>query len=113
MRQDPRYVFYRQDKSKKFDLKNEDVLHCLEQLNLLEHLELLQVSRSNKSVEIRFDTEHAAQDFLTCEIAIRGSKVAFRCNAFRRLRVSVHEVHPQCLRYGTRIRNADLFWWCH
>ena len=94
MRQDPRYVFYRQDKSKKFDIKNEDVFHCLEQLNLLEHLELLQVSRPNKSVETRFDTEHAAQDFLTCDITIRGSKVAFRCNAFRRLRVSIHGVHP-------------------
>ena len=32
MRQDPRYVFYRQDKSKKFDIKNEDVLHALEQI---------------------------------------------------------------------------------
>ena len=32
MSQDPRYVFYRQDKSKKFDIKNEDVLHALEQI---------------------------------------------------------------------------------
>ena len=94
MRQDPRYVFYQQDKPKKFDIKNEDVFHCLEQLNLLEHLELLQVSRPNKSVETRLDTEHAAQDFLTYDITIRGSKVAFRCNAFRRLRVSIHGVHP-------------------
>ena len=93
-RKDPRYVFYRQDKSKKFDVKNEDVLHCLEQLNLLEHLELLQVSRSNKSVEIRFDSEKAAQEFLCYDITIRGSTVIFRCNAFRRLRVSIHGVHP-------------------
>ena len=93
-RKDPRYVFYRQDKSKKFDVKNEDVLHCLEQLNLLEHLQLLQVSRSNKSVEMRFDTENAAQEFLSYDITIRGSKVVFRCNAFRRLRVSIHRVHP-------------------
>ena len=94
MRQDPRYVFYRQDKSKKFDIKNEDVLQALEQIQLLENLELLQVSRSNKSVEIRFDSEKAAQDFLTYDITIRGSKVVFRCNAFRRLRVSIHGVHP-------------------
>ena len=94
MSQDPRYVFYRQDKSKKFDIKNEDVLHALEQIQLLENLELLQVSRSNKSVEIRFDSEKAAQDCLTYDITIRGSKVVFRCNAFRRLRVSIHGVHP-------------------
>ena len=94
MRQDPRYVSYRQDKSKKFDIKNEDVLHALEQIQLLENLELLQVSRSNKSVEIRFDSEKAAQDCLTYDITIRGSKVVFRCNAFRLLRVSIHGVHP-------------------
>ena len=37
MRQDPRYVSYRQDKSKKFDIKNEDVLHALEQVELLNY----------------------------------------------------------------------------
>ena len=91
MRQDPRYVFYRQDKSKKFDLKN--VLHCLEKINLLQNLELLQVLWSNKSVEIRSDSEQAAQEFLTYDITIRGTKVVFRCNAFRRLRVSIYGVH--------------------
>ena len=40
MRKDPRYSFYGKDKTKKFDIKNEDVLHCLEQLNLLQHIEL-------------------------------------------------------------------------
>lgn len=93
MRQDPRYVFYRQDKSKKFDLKNEDVLHCLEKINLLQNLELLQVLWSNKSVEIRSDSEQVAQDFLTYDITIRETKVVFRYNAFRRLRVSIYEVH--------------------
>ena len=94
MRKDPRYIFYRQDKSKKFHMfKN--VLHCLEQLNLLQHIELLQVSRSNKSIEIRFESKQAAQDFLTYDITIRGSKVAFRCNAFRQLRVSIYGVHPK------------------
>ena len=87
-------MFYPQDKSKKIIIKIEDILNCLEQLNLLEHLELLQVSCSNKSVEVRFNTEHAAQDFLTYNITIWGSKVAFRCNAFRRLRVSIYGVHP-------------------
>ena len=40
MRKDLRYIFDRQGKSKKCDIKNEDVLHCLEQLNLLQHIEL-------------------------------------------------------------------------
>ena len=72
-----------------------NVLHCLEQLNLLQHIELLQVSRSNKPIEIRFKSKQAAQGFLTYDITIRGSKVAFRCNAFRRLRVSIYGVHPK------------------
>lgn len=49
--------------SKKFDIKNEDVLSSMEKVQLLEHLELLQVSRSNKSIEVRFDSERAAQQF--------------------------------------------------
>ena len=53
------------------------------------------MSRSNKFIEIRFESEQAAQDFLTYDITIRGSKVAFRCNAFRRLRVSIHGVQPK------------------
>ena len=82
------------DKSKKFEIKNQDVLHTLEQIHLLENLELLQVWQSNKSVEIRFDSGQATQEFPTCDITIWGSKVVFRCNAFRRLRVSIHGVHP-------------------
>ena len=50
--------------------------------------------RSNKSVEIRFDMEHAAQEFMAYDITIRGSKVVLMCNAFRRLRVSIHGVNP-------------------
>lgn len=49
--------------SKKFDIKNEDVLSSMEKVQLLEHLELLQVSRSNKSIEVRFDSERGAQQF--------------------------------------------------
>ena len=82
------------DRLKKFNVKNQDVLHALEQIHLLESLELLQVRQSNKSVEIRFDSEQASQEFPTYDITIRGSKVVFRCNVFRRLRVSIHGVHP-------------------
>ena len=38
--------------------------------------------------------EHAAQEFMAYDITIRGSKVVLMCNAFRRLRVSIHGVHP-------------------
>ena len=82
------------DRLKKFNVKNQDVLHALEQIHLLESLELLQVRQSNKSVEIRFDSEQASQEFPTYDITIRGSKVVFRCNVFRWLRVSIHGVHP-------------------
>ena len=94
MRKDPRYTFYRHPKKEKFDLKHEDILRAIEEANLLEDLELLQVSRSNKSIEVRFNTETAAQHFVDGEIHINGSSYAFRRNAQRRLRVSIHGVHP-------------------
>ena len=94
MRKDPRYVFYRHGKSQKFDVKNEDVLQAIEELGVLENLELLQVSRTNKSIEIKFDSEQTAQNFVDCEVKISGSSFPFRRNAQRRLRVSIHGVHP-------------------
>ena len=94
MRKDPRYTFYRHPKKEKFDITNEDVLHVIEEADLLEHLELLQVSRSNKSIEVRFDSERAAQQFVGCEFSLNGNRFAFRSNAQRRLRVSIHGVHP-------------------
>ena len=75
-------------------MKHEDILRAIEEANLLEDLELLQVSRSNKSIEVRFNTETAAQHFVDGEIHINGSSYAFRRNAQRRLRVSIHGVHP-------------------
>ena len=44
MWQDPRYVFYRYRKNEKFDVKNKDVLYEFKEFQLLEHLELLQIS---------------------------------------------------------------------
>ena len=61
---------------------------------LLQNLELLQVSRSNKSTEIRFDSEQTAQHFVECEVKISGSTFLFRINVQRRLRVCIHGVHP-------------------
>ena len=97
MRKDPRYTFYRHPKKEKFDEKHEDILRAIEEANLLEHLELLQVSRSNKSIEIRFNSEKAAQHFVDGEILLNGSSFAFQRNAQRRLRVSIHGVHPNVL----------------
>ena len=94
MGKDPRYVFYWHGKSQKFDVKNEDVLQAIEEHGVLENLELLQVSRSNKSIEIRFNSEQTAQHFVDCEVKISGSSFRFRRNAQRRLRVSIHGVHP-------------------
>ena len=94
MRKDPRYTFYRYPKNQKFDVTNEDVLHINEEANLLEDLELLQVSRSNKSIEVRFNSEKTAQHFVDCEIRLNSNSFAFRSNAQRRLRVSIHGVHP-------------------
>ena len=94
MRKDPRNTFYRHPKNEKFDVTNEDVLHVIEDAELLEHLELLQVSRSNKSIEVRFDSERVVQHFVGCEFSLNGNSFAFRSNAQRRLRVSIHGVHP-------------------
>ena len=52
------------------------------------------MSRSNKSIEVRFDSEKVAQHFVDCEISLNGNNFAFRSNAQRRLRVSIHGVHP-------------------
>ena len=66
----------------------------IEEAKLLEHLELLQISRPNKSIEVRFDSEKTAQQFVDCEICMNGDSFAFRSNAQRRFRVSIHGVHP-------------------
>ena len=101
MQKDPRYTLYRNPKNQKFYVKNGDVLQTIEEANLLEHLELLQVSRSNKSTEVRFGSEKAAQQFVDGEISLNGSSFTFRSNAQRRLMVSIHGVYP-------RISNAAL-----
>ena len=81
-------------KLQKLNVKNEDALQAIEEYGVPENLELLQVSRSNKSIEIRFDSEQTAQHFVDCDVKISGSSFPFRRNAQRRLRVSIHGVHP-------------------
>ena len=77
MRKDSGFVFYRHEKSKKFDIKKEDVLQAIEEQDLLEHLELLPVSRSNKLIEVRFDSEEAVQNFVDCDIPLNANSFGF------------------------------------
>ena len=95
MRKDPRYTFYGHPKHERFNITNEDVLHVIEEAELLEHLELLQVSRSSKSIEVRFDSERAEQHFVGWDFSLKGDRFTFWANAQRRLRVSIHCVHPK------------------
>ena len=95
MRKDPWYTFYGHPKHERFDITNEDVLHVIEEAELLEHLELSQVSRSSKSIEVRFDSERAEQHFVGWDFSLKGDRFTFRANAQRRLRVSIHCVHPK------------------
>ena len=103
MRKDPRYALYRYLKSKR---ENEDVLKVIEEEHLLKHLGLLQVSKSNKSIEVKFDSEQAAQYFVDCDIWLNSNSWAFWRNAQRQLRVSIHGEHPNI---------PDALWntsWC-
>ena len=64
-RQDPRYVYAKFHKSyKNFDFTHEEVLQILEEANLLKYLQLLQISKPNKSIDILFRTEDAAEFFI-------------------------------------------------
>ena len=53
-------TFNQHPKNEKVDAKNEDVHYAIEECQLLEHLELLQVSRSSRSIEVRFYSKRAA-----------------------------------------------------
>ena len=52
------------------------------------------MSRSNKSIQVTFDSEKAAQHFADCKISLNGNNFAFRGNPQRLLKVSIHDVHP-------------------
>ena len=61
---DPRYCFYRHLANKTFDIKNEDVVQAIENVQLLDQLELLQISRLNKSIEVKFESEREQRNIL-------------------------------------------------
>ena len=93
---DPRYVFCKFKKEyKNFDFTNEEILECVEELNLLKYLQLLQISKPNKSIDIIFRTEDAADFFINQHIEIRGKPLPFIRKAKRILKVVIKGVHPE------------------
>ena len=77
-RQDPRYVYAKFFKQyKDFDYTNEDFLNIIEELDLLQQLQILQISNPNKSIDVFFRTEDAADMFVKHHISIRGKPIPF------------------------------------
>ena len=94
-KRDPRYVYAKFDKTYKgFDFTHEEILQTLEEVNLLQYLQLLQISKPNKSIDIRFRTEDAAEFFIQKHIEIRGKPIPFIRKAKRVLRVTIRGIHP-------------------
>ena len=81
-RQDPRIHF-----------TNEDFLNIIEDMGLLQQLQILQISKPNKSADVLFRTEDAADFFVKKDIEIRGKPTPFIRKAKRILRVTVKGVH--------------------
>ena len=75
-RQDPRYVYAKFFKAyKDFDFTNEDFLNVIEEMGLLQQLQILQISKPNKSIDILFWTEDATDIFIKNHIEIRGKPI--------------------------------------
>ena len=66
----------------------------LEEAHLLQYLEILQISKANKSTDVYFNTEDAAQFFVNKHIEIRGKPIPFIRKAKRILRVTINGIHP-------------------
>ena len=93
-KRDPRYLCAKFPKDyKDFDFTQEDI-QVLEEADLLQYLEILQISKPNKSINVYFNTEVAAQFFVNKHIEIRGKPVPFIRNAKRILRVTISGIHP-------------------
>ena len=95
-RQDPRYVYAKFFKKyKDFDFTNKDFLNIIEEMGLLQQLQVLQISKPNKSIDVLFRTEDAADIFVKKHIEISGKPIPFIGKAKRIFRVTVKEVHPE------------------
>ena len=80
---------------KDFDYTNEDFLDIIEEMGLLQQLQILQISKPNKSIDVFFRTEEAADMFVKQHITIRGKPIPFIRKAKRILHVAVKDVHPE------------------
>ena len=105
--QDPRYVYAKFPKNyKNFDYTYKDILEILEKPDLLKYLQLLQISKPNKSIDVYFRTEDAAVFFINKHIEIRGKPIPFIQKAKRVLRVMIKGVQPDLADDALR---TDLF----
>ena len=94
-KRDPRYLYAKFPKDyKDFDFTYEEVLEVLEEAQLLQYLEILQISKPNKSIDLYFTTEDAAQFFVNKHIEIRGKPIPFIRKAKRILKVTINGIHP-------------------
>ena len=78
----------------------------MEEANLLQYLELLQISKPNKTIYVYFSTEDAAQFFIDKHVEIRGKLIPFIRKAKRILRVTINGIHPDLTHNKLR---AELF----
>ena len=93
--QDLRYVYAKFKKDyKNFDYTYDDVLEILKEANLLKYFQVLQVFKPNKSIDIYFRTEDAANFFIEKHIEIRGKPIPFIRKAKKVLEVTIKGVHP-------------------
>ena len=94
-KRDPRYLYAKFPKDyKEFDFTYEDILEVLEEGHLLQYLEILQISKPNKSINVYFTTEDAAQFFVNKHIKIRGKLIPFIRKAKHILKVTINGIHP-------------------
>ena len=94
-KRDPRYLYAKFPKDyKDFDFTYEEILKVLEEAQLLQYLEILQISKPNKSIDLYFTTEDAAQFFVNKHIEIRGKPIPFIRKAKRILKVTINGIHP-------------------
>ena len=85
--------FYKQ--YREFDYTNEDFLNIIEEMDLLQQLQILQISKPNKSIDVYFRTEEAVDMFPKRHILIRGEPIPFIRKVKRILQVTVKGVHPE------------------
>ena len=94
-KRDPRYLYAKFPKDyKEFDFTYEDIREVLEEAHLLQYLEILQISKLNKSLDVYFTTEDAAQFFVNIHIKIRGKRIPFIRKAKCILKVTINGIHP-------------------